>query len=346
MDTSGLKDDFSVRETLIRRFGETRADRLLDVYEKNWITDADFEQLNRLHVNVVRLPFWYRNVESEDGTWRVDAFARLDWVVEHAWRHGIYTILDLHGVPGGQCGSDTTGRVRKQPSFWVNPSEQDRANNIWNRVAKHFAGNPAVAAYDLLNEPIGAPGLDQLWAVYDRFYKTVRRADPQHMITVEGCWGGQVDGKYLGWELNVLPPPEKFGWTNVVYQAHSYEWDWNNLNKQLASVENVLKDVENHRSWNVPVYVGEFNMMAQEKAWDAAVKKFSAAGIHWTIWSYKATHGTDSDSWGVINPKQPMPAKPDIQHNSADEIEKRWVAWNTEDAFAVNPMLERVLISR
>ena len=65
-----------------------------------------------------------------------------------------------------------------------------------------------------------------MWAVYNRFYQAVRAVDPDHLISVEGCWGGQVNGKYMGWGWDTLPPPEQFGWKNVLYQTHSYEWDW------------------------------------------------------------------------------------------------------------------------
>ena len=35
----------------------------------------------------------------------------------------------------------------------------------------------------------------------------------------------------------MLPAPKTFGWTNVVYQMHAYEYDWNNLEKQRHNSE-------------------------------------------------------------------------------------------------------------
>ena len=61
-------------------------------------------------MNLVRVPFWWGDFETLSGTWRTDAFDRLDWVVSNAWQRGIYTILDFHGVPGGQSTSQDTGR--------------------------------------------------------------------------------------------------------------------------------------------------------------------------------------------------------------------------------------------
>ena len=50
-------------------------------------------------------------------------------------------------------------------------------------------------------------------------------------LLMEGCWGGDANGEHLGWGWKVLPPPGLFGWTNVWYQQHGYEWDWKNLAK-------------------------------------------------------------------------------------------------------------------
>jgi endoglucanase len=72
-----------------------------------------------------------------------------------------------------------------------------RSTKIWQEVAKHFKNNPAVAAYDLINEPEDAPDGDKLWDVYNHFYEAVRKIDPDHIVTLEAFWKGWVvvDGK-------------------------------------------------------------------------------------------------------------------------------------------------------
>src|SRR5438270_13879790 len=114
MDSSGLKDALSARQTLISRFKESMADELIAAYEEAWITEQDLDNIAELGMNVVRVPFWYPNLLKDDGTWRTNAFDRLDWVVSKAWQRGIYTILDLHGAPGGQSKEQTTGAIRTQ----------------------------------------------------------------------------------------------------------------------------------------------------------------------------------------------------------------------------------------
>jgi endoglucanase len=347
MDSSGLKDALSARETLVSRFKEATADELIAVYEEAWITEQDLDNIAALGMNVVRVPFWYPNLLKEDGTWRTNAFDRLDWVVGKAWQRGIYMILDLHGAPGGQSKEQTTGAVRAQAELWGNDLNRRRTIEIWQRVAQHYKGNPAVAGYDLLNEPSGAPDRTALWELYHRCYQTIRAADPEHIIFVEGCWAGHVGGQYVNWGWDVLPPPAKSGWKNVVYEMHGYDFAWDDTAKQMRNIDNQLNDWKMHKSWSVPCYEGEFNAMSPKpdptKVWKYAVEKFTAAGMSWSVWTYKATHGSGDDSWGVYNPRDPKPAKPNLQTDTADEIRRKWSEWRTAKSFAINPMLKRAL---
>ena len=69
MDSSGMKDDYTARETLIKRFGTATADGLA-VYQDNWFTEADLDRIAAQGLNVIRLPFWYRNLMDEQGNWK------------------------------------------------------------------------------------------------------------------------------------------------------------------------------------------------------------------------------------------------------------------------------------
>jgi aryl-phospho-beta-D-glucosidase BglC (GH1 family) len=337
MDASGLKDDWSVRDTLTRRFGAATKDSLVAAYEDTWVQEADLDNIAALGMNVIRLPFWYLNVQEEDGLWRADAFERMDWLVARAWQRGIYTILDLHGAPGGQsANADTTGRLWPTAQLWTNPAYQDRMVNIWERMAAHFRGNPAVAGYDLLNEPGGAPSTTAMWNLMDRCYKAIRAVDPDHCTIIEGT--------FRSWNWNMLPSPSSKGWTNVLYQMHAYGWgNTGDLATQLAQTTGQINDFNNHKSWATPCLIGEFNLFGLEAAWQDAAQRYSSNGMSWCTWSYKAIHGGGSDSWGVYDPKNPWPAKPNIQTDSASAIITKWLQWDTPGHFAYNPMLRRTL---
>jgi endoglucanase len=347
MDRSGLKDDGAVRDMLAMRFGPKTRDELVAAYEDAWMQESDLDNIRAFGMNVVRLPFWYPNLQDDKGARRPDAFARLDWLVEKAWARGIYTVLDLHGAPGGQSKADTTGRERSAADLWTGDDNLARTTEIWKRVAEHYRGNPAVAGYDLLNEPIGAPDRDTLWSTYDRLYKVVRAADPDHIVFIEGCWAGKVAGKDVGWCWDVLPDPARFGWSNVVYEMHAYGFaNAGDDATQLREIDKQVEDARKHRAWGVPCYIGEFNCFDHEQAWRYALEQYKANGFSLSTWSYKAMHGTGEDSWGMYDPRSPVPKSPDIRTDGADAIRRNWAQWSTPKAFAVNPMLLRVFTGK
>jgi aryl-phospho-beta-D-glucosidase BglC (GH1 family) len=339
-DSSGLPDDYSARQTLIDRFGEATADSLINTYEDAWVTTQDLDNIKALGMNVIRLPFWYRNLENEDGTWRADAFDRMDWLVSNAWARGIYTILDFHGVVGGQSTAEHTGKVRSTAEFWSNSTDQQRTTDIWQRIAAHFQGNPAVAGYDLINEPMGAPSQSALWNMYDQLYQAIRTVDPDHMVIMEGTWGS--------WNWNMLPNPALFGWTNVAYEMHEYQWgSTNDPDGVKAGTDHQVNDFLAHQSWNVPSYIGEFNDFGPGTdptgVWQYAVRQFQAHNMSWSEWSYKSTSGSGSNSWGIYDRIKTPPPIPNLQTDSAATIASDWAAWTTDNAFAINPMLEPAL---
>ena len=292
-------------------------------------------------MNVIRIPFWYRNLQTEDGEWIPGGLSRLDWMVAEAWKRGIYSILDLHGAPGGQTKGESTGRKRERQGSGTTRPTSSAPPPSGGKLPEHYKGNPAIAAYDLLNEPSDAPSLGALWSVYDRLYREIRQVDPDHIITVEGCVNAKVGGKNIHWGWEALPHPDHFGWKNMLYQIHHYEWDWNHPEKQMAGVDFQVAEWNKNKALGVPAYMGEFNLMGVEDAWHHALKQYSASGMHWSFWSYKATHGTGSDSWGLYNPVKKD--APNLLTDDAATIRSKWQAIETGKTYALNPTLDRVL---
>src|SRR6202035_2838750 len=113
--------------------------------------------------------------------------------------------------------------------------------------------------------------------------------------------------------------PETPRWTNVVYQLHAYEED---PKKQLHQTDSIIKDINNHRGWNVPCLVGEFNCKDDAQAWDDTIRHYQDNYVNWTMWTYKAI--TDTDYWGVYNLRNRDLAKPDVEHDLAKDIRSKW----------------------
>jgi regulation of enolase protein 1 (concanavalin A-like superfamily) len=339
-DSSGtLPDDYSERQELINRFGQTTADTLITNESNAWITTADLDHIKALGMNVIRLPFWYRNLQNEDGTWRSDAFTQIDWLVQNAWARGIYTILDFHGVWGGQSTSQDTGEVRSSAQFWSSSTDQTNTINDWTTIAQHFAGNPAIAGYDLINEPWGAPSNSALWTMYNRMYTAIRAVDPNHIIMMEAQPGNDT------WDT--LPAPSTYGWTNVVYQLHEYQFSNESSQSAVeAGINNQVADFKAHLSWNVPCMIGEFNEFGWTgwtPVWNYAIQQFQQNGMSWSEWEYKADAGSAPNSWGIYDPVASPPPTPNLVTDSAATIANDWSQWTTANAFSLNTMLEPAL---
>lgn len=301
-------------QTLDARFGRETRERLFSVYEDNYLTEADFDNIQSLGMNVVRIPFAWWNILTDEGTLRADAFDRLDWAVRCCAERGMYVILDLHAARGSQNNQDNSGEMNGS-NLWKQPLYQDQTVLLWEQVAAHYRDEPAVAAYDLLNEPGGdfkSTGVTQ-WEFFDRAYQAIRAIDPAHIIMMESCWDPEN-----------LPAPERYGWENVVYQYHFYKW--NADNDYRAQKLNV--DVKLHKlalaDYPVPSFLGEFTLFQSMEAWTYALNAYSDAGMGWTIWTYKVT---GDSTWGLYNV---FGNRVDIYNDSAEAIEAKWREQGTQ----------------
>jgi aryl-phospho-beta-D-glucosidase BglC (GH1 family) len=331
LDSGSLPDTYSAITNLDQRFGVATEQNLIHLYQTNWITTGDLANIAGAGFNCVRMPVWWGNFYSITNTtssgWRSDAFAELDWLVTNCASRGIYVVIDMHGVVGGQTTSDDTG-WENQDQYWYNSTDQSETAYMWSQIAAHYAGNSAVAGYDLLNEPSGAPGTATVLAAYTNLYSTVRAVDPGHMAFIEGTFGS--------WNWGMLPNPTQYGWTNVVYSMHEYQWGATNAAGIEAGADNQVADFHNHLNYNVPDYVGEWNDLGYGAGvYDYSINDYNTAGISWSMWAYKATDGLVPDGWGWYDPAY-WPNTPDLETDSATTIANDWIQWRTTTSFGVN----------
>lgn len=288
MCQQGVKDNATLLSTLENRFGEEQARSLITTYWKNWITEDDLDHIAEMGFNCVRIPFWYRDFQNKNGEWYLDANGKpdlsiLEWVVSECCKRGLYVILDLHGAPGGQSTSQHTGTENFCKLYDdTAEGEQYRAETaiLWKEVAARFKDSPNVAAYDLLNEPTcDMNSFDyryQLWTLYNQLYCAVRKVDPSTILAFEGIW-----------QMSNLPSPSLYGWQNVIYEQHFYDYSENSLNYMVGEMVNYRK------YYNVPAFVGECNYGS---LYPYALQKFCENGIGFLPWSYKGVGDPAGDT--------------------------------------------------
>ena len=318
MNPTNASDQKTMMTTLANRFGTSKRDELVSTYENNYWTTQDFDNCAEMGMSVIRLPFTYMNLCDDNGNLKSNAFDRLDWFVQNCSQRGMYVILDMHGAFGSQNGMDHSGEINDGKQLYYNQSNKDKTLNLWKKIAEHFKGNPAVAAYDILNEPgIKAAATYSLhWDFYNEIYNTIRSKDSNHIIIMESCW-----------DADNLPRPSQYGWTNVAYEYHYYPWSaQNSSDAQKSYFSSKVSDIANH-NYGVPTFVGEFTCFEQAEGWKAAMSTFNSQGWHWTTWSYKVT---GNSSWGIYNHN---PEKVDIYNDSADTIKDKWSAVGTANGW-------------
>mgnify|MGYP002523670351 CR=1 FL=1 len=316
---------------LANRFGEDGMNELLDVYESNWVTELDFKRIKDLGLNCVRIPFTYMNLtnpikkvgdkyeRTPYAELAVDEskFARLDWAIEMCKKYSLYAILDMHGAVGSQNGNDHSGDIAYPDGgrLWGEDETGEicraKTKEIWIAIANRYKNEPTVAVYDLMNEPgIKNNGKQttttRTHEYFDELYKAIREVDTNHIISIESCWA----------PLN-LPNPQKYGWENVIYQYHQYNWaKGGRANKKYYLTQINLLGMTANGKYDVPVLIGEFcvfpdsdpakqgkpgydESQSLEDAWNGVIELYCGLGWSFTIWNFK--YFSDNSFWGLFN---------------------------------------------
>lgn len=288
-----VRDHVSLWRVVEQRFGRTGVQRIKARLRSAWITPEDFERIREAGFNCVRLPFLHDMLEEPDG------FAWLDRGVRLAADRGLYVILDMHGAPGRQSRDHHTGEEGVNRLFY-DPQMVAAAERLWATIARRYRNNPAVAAYNLLNEPMGAPNAATLYLVQDRLYRAIRAVDKRHMIVME-------DG-YTG--VQNMPRPAVCGWNNVVYSTHYYQFDARAEEDHRRALSQYAERLERLQAeWGVPFYLGEFNLeprgTPQTMQW--LVSELRRRHWSWSVWTYKVVmRRGDRSMWGLYRNARPV----------------------------------------
>jgi endoglucanase len=201
----------AMREGLLKVLGEKKYNLFFDHFMESYFTEADAEYIHGLGLNLVRIPINYHLFE-DDMNPRVikeGAFEHLDRVIELCAKYQIYTIIDLHALPGFQNQHWHSDNPTHIALFWKHKDFQDRALNLWEVIAKHYKDQPWVAGYDLINEPADPTG-NKVFPYYKRLYNAIRKVDPNHILFLEGDRYAKDFSSFT--EV----------WDNVVYTNHDY----------------------------------------------------------------------------------------------------------------------------
>lgn len=323
--------DLGLRQLLSKRFGDDARDQLLDAFQGAWITEADIAWLAGQGFNVVRVPIGYRSlvrgpdVDKPTGLdWNPLAFQRLSDLLDACAKHGVYAVIDIQEAPGGQ------NSYAGKSGLFDDPKMQDLAVQLWEHLSDVLHDRDEVAAYSLLAEPYGAPNADTRDAMYDRIVKAVRAKGDTHLCVIH-------DG-FMG--MGTLPVPAKFGWTDVVYSTHLFEWNADTYEYYDTMYRVVYEGsfTQAQAAQGVPYYLGSFATF-RDADW-----AYGAAGLvawwmdqhawSWSLWTYKRpddplskTVFDWSTSWGLRGRLQGEWVRPDPYVDDLATLKARFLAY-------------------
>ena len=265
------------------------------------MTEADWQEMQASGFSVIRLVVHWSRLEPTRGAFDTQYVDAIDTYVKAAAAHGIYTVIDMHqdaytsflhtdnaaectgttapakgwdGAPTWAVIDDglstcTSGDRNSSPAvtaawnhFYNNTDGiRDRFVATWGALAKHFAGRPEVAGYNLLNEPEVSAPAGQIRPLYNQLMAdtsaAIRAAEAGapfgHLLVIELAFAAGHPDFGL-----VIPDPASVGMSvdNVVYGPHNYaEAIGNGLGFTIESMSAVYQSMAD--KIGAPMWIGE-----------------------------------------------------------------------------------------
>jgi endoglucanase len=260
-------------EQMIRDLiGEEKAKQFWEHYYQKHTSEADIRQIAEEGFNSVRVPINARFLldEEETSLFKEQHLQIIDQIIEWCRTHRLYVILDLHGAPGGQTGTNIDDSENDQPELFMDERNRRLTIEIWHMLAERYKDEWIVAGYDLLNEPLPnwfSAYNSMVMPLYQDIVNAIRKVDNRHMIILEGVhWA-------TDWSIFTNKLDD-----NLMLQFHKY---WNN-----PDTESIQVYLDKRVEWNVPIFMGEGG--ENNKEWYAgAFRLFEDHEISWNFWTWK-----------------------------------------------------------
>lgn len=225
--------------------------------------EDDYRQMNLLGINHVRFGLSYNWFRDD----RDAFFSVLDQHVAMARRHRLWIVWNLFTTPGN-CYE---GYAQQCP-YWTNAAEQAALKEFWVALAKHYADEPVIAAYGLLNEPT-PPALIDWLAIAQDVRNAMTAVNPRAIIAVGATSSSRfartLKGSNILYEVHDYLPTALTHASDdtVAYPGSVADWDGTRVHWDKDALQGRGNPRANLRSrlsieWahrnSVPLYIGEW----------------------------------------------------------------------------------------
>ena len=264
--------------------GENAYNQIYNTYQYDWV---DYAYMFDLGINTVRLNMDFRAFEDDTSpyNYKAEGWHWLEKNILAARENDIYLILDMHAPQGGYQSYGFNG------AFWQNTTaavnNRNRFIALWKAIADRYKEEPAIAGFDLINEPLLPTVAGQSTStLYTNFMNlvidSIRTVDTNHLIIVEQPFknNGTYDHAllddnnimydshfYIPWDYCSQLDPNYGGNDYGPYPNTTYGW-----NKSQLIAEMLTEGLQFSLTHQVPLNTGEFGltrMVAQEPGYGA-----------------------------------------------------------------------------
>ena len=285
-ESPGPQSPHEIEGLIVDLVGLESAGEFWRRFREVFITEKDIARIRAEGMNHVRLPINWRVVMDEDGRHVESGFDLIDRLIGWCRAHELWVVLDLHGAPGGQTGTHIDDSLHGKPELFTNDGYRELTIKLWRAIARRYRDETAVAAYDLLNEPLPHEYqhlyADRLRDLYVDLTAAIREVDPNHAISYEGThWA-------TNWSIfsEVWDP-------NSVLQFHKY---WSPPDRP-----SIQAYIDTGRRLGLPIYMGEGG--ENHLDWiQTAFQLYDDCGISWNFWPWKKVN-TSTSPCSVVAPE-------------------------------------------
>ncbi|MVN22806.1 cellulase family glycosylhydrolase [Mucilaginibacter sp. HMF7410] len=285
---ANMGQQYKIKSCIEEVAGPEYASKFYESWLTNHTRKIDVDSMAAWGFNSIRLPMHYQlftlpvDLEPVAGqnTWLEKGFTLTDSLLKWCKANKMYLILDLHAAPGGQ-GNDLpiSDRDPSKPSLWESKANQQKMIALWKKLAQRYANEPAIAGYDIINEPnwgFEKPedkrGTEEtknepLRQLMMDITKAIREVDKNHIVIIEGNgFGNNYRGIFPLWDQNMVLSFHKYG----------------NFNNPSA-IQNFLNLSQQYQ---VPLWMGESG--ENSNTWfTEAIRLAESNNIGWCWWQLK-----------------------------------------------------------
>ena len=176
---------------------------------ETFIRPEDFARIKAWGADHVRVPVDYDLLETGDGAGEPRGFRYLALAADCCRANGLHMVLDLHKTPGFSFDPD-----EGEGGFFESEAFQARFYRIWESLARRFAADADLMAFELLNEVTEQAFMPAWNRIWPECVRRIRQYAPTVPILVGGYWHNSALSV-----KDIAPPPDE----HIVYNFHCYE---------------------------------------------------------------------------------------------------------------------------